>query len=432
MQEKSFLDKFGEKLMPIANKLNSNRYLAAIRDGFFASMSIIIVGSVFLIFPNFPYQGFINFMNGIFGSGWVDFCNRAYDMSVNVMTIYVVIGISRSLARHYKIATISAVVPALMSFLLLTPEIHESAKVSGLPLKNFGASGLFLGMFCAIFSVEITRFVLKRGWKIKMPETVPSNVSASFESLIPVVFIFLIYLFIFQGFKMTSFGSAQNFIFGILQKPLQALGSSIGATVLIEVIATLLFSFGLHGPNIVGAITTPIWTALTVENSDAYRLHKALPNIVNSQFDSSFVKLGGCGATIGLVILLVFVAKSDQFKSLGKLSIGPAIFNINEPVIFGAPIVLNPILMIPFILSPIIFATLSWIVMRVGLVPITNGINLPWTMPLVFSGFLLSGWRGALWQIIEIFLSIAWYYPFFKIADKQAYKIEMDGAKAES
>jgi cellobiose PTS system EIIC component len=424
MKDTSFLDSFGNKLMPIATKLNANRYLAAIRDGFFASMSIIIVGSVFLIFPNFPYQGFINFMNGIFGNSWVEFCNRAYDMSVNVMTIYVVIGIARSLGRHYEINTISSVIPALMSFLILTPEIMGPNKTVGLPLSNFGASGLFLGMFSAILSVEITRFVLSRGWKIKMPETVPSNVSASFESLIPATFIFIIYLFIFEGFKLTPYGNAQNFIFSIIQKPLTSLGSSIWATLILQVLATLMFAFGLHGPNILSSVTTPIWTALTVQNSEAYKVGKAIPNIVNTQFDANFVKLGGCGATIGLVILFLFFAKSEQMKSLGKLAIAPSIFNINEPIIFGAPIVLNPILMIPFILSPLLFGTLTWFVMRIGLVPPTNGVNLPWTMPLGLSGLFLSGWQGAVFQIFEVFLSIAWYYPFFKIADKQAYEVE--------
>ncbi|WP_265459698.1 PTS sugar transporter subunit IIC [Enterococcus sp. HY326] len=424
MEKESFLDRFGNKLMPVATKLNSNRYLAAIRDGFFASMSIIIVGSIFLIFPNFPYQGFIDFMNGIFGDNWVLFCNRAYDMSVNIMSIYVVIGISKSLGNYYKLDTISSIIPALLSYFLLTPTITGADEAVGLPISNFGAAGLFLGMLTAILSVEITRFVLSRGWKIKMPDTVPDNVSRSFEALIPAVFIFLIYLFIFFGFKMTPYGDAQTFIFEILQKPLTALGASLPATIIVQVLATLLFSFGLHGPNIVGSVMTPIWTALTVENSEAYKVGDVIPNIVNAQFDANYVKLGGCGTTIGLVILFLVFAKSSQFKTLGKLAIGPSLFNINEPLIFGTPIVLNPILMIPFILSPIIFASLSYLVTYIGLVPAANGVNIPWTMPPILSGLFISGWRGAVWQIVEIFLSIAWYYPFFRIADKQAFQIE--------
>lgn len=428
MEESTFLDRFGDKLMPVAMKLNENRYLAAIRDGFFASMSIIIVGSMFLIFPNFPYQGFIDFMNGIFGDTWVEFCNRAYDMSVNIMSIYVVIGIARSLGNRYKIDSMSSIIPALMSYFLLTPTLTGADGAIGLPIASFGAAGLFLGMISAILAIEISNFVLKRGWKVKMPDSVPDNVSRSFESLIPVAFIFFIYLFIFFGFKMTSYGSAQAFIFEILQKPLTSLGASLPATILVQVLATLLFSFGLHGPNIVGSVMTPIWTALTVENSEAYKLGQTIPNIVNAQFDANYVKLGGCGTTIGLVILFLFFARSQQYKALGKLAIGPSLFNINEPLIFGAPIVLNPILMIPFIISPLIFASLSYLVTYIGLVPAANGVNIPWTMPPILSGLFISGWRGAVWQAVEIVLSVAWYYPFFRIVDKQALKVELGQA----
>lgn len=150
MEKEAFLDRFAAKLMPIATKLNANRYLAAIRDGFFAAMSIIIVGSIFLIFPNFPYQGFIDFLNNIFGENWILFCDRAYDMSVNIMSIYVIIGIAKSLGNFYKLDTISSIVPALLSYFLLTPTITGSEGEVGLPIANFGAAGLFLGMLTAI------------------------------------------------------------------------------------------------------------------------------------------------------------------------------------------------------------------------------------------------------------------------------------------
>ena len=134
-----------------------------------------------------------------------------------------------------------------------------------------------------------------------------------------------------------------------------------------------------------------------------------------------------CSAT-----LCLFVAKSTQFKTLGRLAIGPGLFNINEPLIFGMPIVLNPILMIPFILTPVILAILTYIVMSIGLVPLANGVNIPWTTPPVFSGFLISGWRGAVWQIIETVISAAVFYPFFKIEDNKAYSIEIGEVEADA
>ena len=195
--------------------------------------------------------------------------------------------------------------------------------------------------------------------------------------------------------------------------------------IVILFLETLLFSFGLHGPNILGAVTTPIWTALTLENSAAFAAGEALPNIINSQFYGNYVKLGGCGATIGLAILSLTIAKSAQFKTLGKLAIGPAIFNINEPLIFGIPIVLNPIMMIPFILTPIVLVISTYVLMSIGIVPIANGTNIPWTTPPIFAGFLVSGWRGALWQVVEILISCVMYFPFFKLEDNKAYQLEL-------
>lgn len=420
----TFLEKFADRLMPIADRLNRNRYLAGIRDGFFGAMPIIIIGSLFLIFPNFPYTGFIDWMNGIFGAHWVDFFNRAYDMTVNIMTLYVMIGIARSLAHFYKIQSISMIITSLTAFFIITPLVTDKTNALGIPVNNLGAAGLFLGIISTIFACEIVRFILDRGWKIRMPESVPSNVSNSFEALIPAFFVIIIYLVIHSLFQLTPFKTAQNFIFEILQTPLTSLGATLPATIFVQVLATLLFSFGLHGPNIVGSVMTPIWTALTVQNSQALKAGKAIPNIINAQFDANYVKLGGCGTTIGLAILLLFVARSQQFKSLGKLAFGPSLFNINEPLIFGLPIVLNPLIMIPFILSPILFAGLSFLVTKVGLIPPANGVNIPWTMPPILSGLFISGWRGAIWQVVEIFLSVLWYYPFFRIADKQALEVE--------
>lgn len=129
---------------------------------------------------------------------------------------------------------------------------------------------------------------------------------------------------------------------------------------------------------------------------------------------------------------MLFLAKSDQFKALGKLAIGPGIFNINEPLIFGIPIVLNPIMIIPFVLSPLIFVTLAYFAMSSGIVPVTNGVNIPWTTPPVIAGFLLSGWRGAVFQVVEIAVSFVLYYPFFKVADRQALKAEEEAAALET
>lgn len=423
-----FLDVLQEKMGPIAYKLDSNRYLSAIKTGFFGAMPILIIGSVFLLFANLPIPGYADFMASIMGENWTTYFMVPYDMTMNIMTIFVVFGIAKDLAHHYKVDDLAAVVIAVVAFFILTPTIADTGGANGIPTSNLGASGLFVGMITAILAVEISRWVEQRGWTIKMPDSVPSNVARSFTALIPAFFVIVIFDLIRIGFSFTAYDTAQAFIFQILQTPLTALGSSLPATIVVLLFEGLLWSFGIHGSNIVGAVMQPIWLSLTADNAAAFSAHEALPHIVNYQFYSNFIKVGGAGGTLGLAILCVFVAKSAQFKTLGKLAIAPGIFNINEPLIFGIPIVLNPVMIIPFIITPVVLAIVAYFAMATGLVDFTNGTNLPWTTPPIVSGFLLNGWRGALLQVVQIGLSMAIYFPFFKLEDNKAYQLELEGA----
>lgn len=137
--------------------------------------------------------------------------------------------------------------------------------------------------------------------------------------------------------------------------------------------------------------------------------------------------MGGSGATLGLTLLMLTAAKSKQFKTLGGLAIAPGFFNINEPIIFGIPIVLNPIMLIPFILVPLVSTVLSYVVMNIGFVPFTNGVNLPWTTPAPIGMFIVSGWRCGVWSLILMVLQAGMYYPFFRVVDNNAYVLETEG-----
>ena len=182
-----------------------------------------------------------------------------YDMTMNIMTIFVIFGIAKSLAEYYDLADLAAIVISVVAFLVLTPTISTEDGLIGIPVNNLGASGLFVGMITAIIAVEITRWVVARGWTIKMPESVPPNVAKSFTALIPALFVILFFNFIRIGFSFSSYETAQTFIFQFLQTPLTALGSSLPATLVIVIFEILLWSFGIHGSNIVGAVIQPIW-----------------------------------------------------------------------------------------------------------------------------------------------------------------------------
>ena len=421
-----FLEILESKMAPFAIKLDSNRYITAIKDGFFGVMSLLIIGSVFLLLGNLPITGYPEFMASILGKNWSSYFTVPYDVTMNVMTLYVIVSMARSLSRTYGLDSISGITSALVAFLILTPFAELKDGGFGIPVSNFSASGLFLGMIGTVLAVEIVRFVDKKGWKIKMPDSVPENVSRSFSALIPALFVIIVFNLVRIAFSFTDLGTVQDFIFHYLQVPLTALGATLPATLVVTVFEALLWSFGIHGSNVVGGVMQPIWLALTAENAAAFAAGDTIPHIMNYQFYSNFMKLGGFGSTFGLAILLLTTAKSSQYKALGKLAIGPGIFGINEPIIFGLPIVLNPIMIIPFIITPLVMAIVGYFAMSSGLVPLTNGTNLPWTTPPVIAGFLLSGWKGAVLNIVQIIISAAIYYPFFKSVDRMALKQEQE------
>jgi PTS system cellobiose-specific IIC component len=407
------------KLVPVAKKLDQNKYLTAIRDGFFAVMPLLIIGSLFLLIPYIPSEAYQNFMASKLGENWSNYILIPFNATMNLMTIFVIIGMAKSLGRAFDIDDVTSIVTALVAFFILTPTlefINDAGK--GLPVDNFTAIGLFVGIFTTIFSLKIFSVIEKKGWTIKMPGNVPGNVANSFSALIPELFVIIAFTIIRIIFSFTSFETVQTFVYTMLQKPLTNIGGNLFFLIIVVIIQQILWLFGIHGSNVTDGITKPIMFAQTAENAKAFAAGLELPNILNYQFYCNYVTIGGAGATLALVLILLFWAKSERFKSLGKLSVGAGIFNINEPIIFGLPIVLNPIMFIPFIVVPLVNVIFTYFVMAVGIVPLANGVNIQWTTPPILSGLIISGWRGALHQIVLIAVDGLIYYPFFKVADK--------------
>ena len=402
--------------------LNTHPYMEAIKNGFYLAMPMLIIGSIFLLLCQLPIDGYSDFMAGIFGEDWSNFFFVPYYCSVAMMSLFVLLGVSDSLATHYHIDKGSSQAMAVAGFMILTPFISSESGATGIPLDNLGAQGLFLTMIVGICAVEFNRFILEKDWTIKMPEGVPPNVASSFSSLVPAFLFMLICIIIRTLFGMTSFGSAQNFIYSIIQLPFQHLTSSLPTMIFIVFMISVSWFFGIQ-PAIITSVFEPAWRAMSAENLAAMQAGVAATNVINFEFYANFIALGGGGATIGLAIALLW-RKSKRYKDLGKLSLPSSIFNINEPLIFGVPIVLNPIIIIPFFLAPLICCILAYVTMSVGIVPITNGLSIPWTTPPLISGYLLSGIRGLLLQLVEIIISVAIYTPFLSILDKKALEEE--------
>lgn len=414
--------KFESILMPVATKLGNNIVLKSIRDGLLIIMPLIIVTSLFLMFGNFPIPGWADFWTRILGPHWTEWFSAVSNSVFSFTGILSCLGVAYAYGKNRGMQPISSGVVALISFLILTPTTVTVGKqtVGAVQTMYLGPNGIFLGLFIGLVSVEIYRFAVKRNWTIKMPDGVPPAVAQSFDALIPSGLVILIFFLVRVLFSLTSFDTAYNFIYTMLQAPLTHVGNSLPSVLLYNFLASLLWCFGINGPTITNSVWSPIFFVLSQDNLKAFQNHLPLPHIYTQQFIDIFTTYGGGGSTLSLLILMLTICKSKRIHELGKLAIIPGIFGINEPIIFGLPVVLSPIIAVPFILVPVLNTLISGLVFTLGWVPYTNGVMLPWTTPPLISGWLSSGsWTGSILQLFELILGVLIYYPFIKMLDNQ-------------
>lgn len=425
--------KFLEKiLMPIAENIAKNKYLLSIRDGFLISSPLLIVGSLFLLIANFPVPGWVDFWAQFFGSDWAVRLMQPVKATFDVMTILIVLGVGYSFGRQQDVDGIASAIIALVAYFILTPfqtmftppNSMDIYIVNSIPLGWMGSKGVFVGLISSIVSVSIFAKTWKKGWIIRLPESVPPQVARSFEVLIPSAIVMLVFFIIKTVFDFTHYKDIHTFIYTFLQAPLTKAGNTLGAMVLAYIFLHLFWFFGINGSSVVGAVFNPILRVLSLENLDAFQKGSPLPNIITGSFQDMFATFGGAGSTLSLLIAALLFCKSERIRTLSSLSIVPGIFGINEPIVYGLPIMLNPLMLIPFITVPTINIVIAYFAMLWGFIPYTNGVSLPWTTPIIISGFLVTDIRGAILQVILLILGVFLYMPFIKIMDKQYLKEE--------
>ncbi|HHV74956.1 PTS sugar transporter subunit IIC [Thermoanaerobacterium sp. R66] len=413
----SFLEKY---FVPIAAKFGSERHLVAIRDGFAMIMPLILAGAFAVLINNLPIQAYQNFMVGIFGKSWTTFGGNLWNGTFAVMSIILVVSISYNLALSYESNGIGA---GLVSFASLLMLYTPSAKDWAIPYAFLGAQGLFVSIIVALISTEIfVRLLGNPKLVIKMPEGVPPAVAKSFAALLPsliVLSIWALFKSITVALGLTDIHQA---IFNAIQAPLTGLADTLGSAIVVAFLIHFLWFFGLHGTNILGPILNAVYLPAINDNIAALKAGKAIPHIVTMPFFDAFVHLGGAGTTIGLIIAIYIASrrkkKRNEMQNIANLAIAPGIFNINEPMIFGMPLVLNPIFFIPFILTPIILTIISYFAISLGIVPRTIAM-MPWTTPPIIGGFLVTGSiRGAILALVNLIISVVIYLPFVLAAEK--------------
>lgn len=414
-----FVDFMENKLSAPMARLSEQRHLLAIRDGVISSLPFIIVGSFFLIFafPPLPESWAITKWATEHAAGIL----IPYRMTMFIMSLYIAFGIGYNLAKSYKVDPLSGAQIAVAALLLtITPSVVDELGFV-LPMQYLGGHGLFVTIIVSIISVEIFRVCKQKNVTIRLPEQVPSSVSRSFEALIPVAIVIIL-----MSIITVVMGVNLHHLVDKLAAPLVTAGDSLVGVLVPVFLITFFWSFGIHGVSVVGSVARPLWEVYLVNNSEAVADGaETIPHIAPETFFQWFIWIGGSGATLGLVLVMLFFAKSKYMKSLGRTTITPSVFNINEPVIFGAPIVLNPLLIIPFIITPLVTATLSYIVTSIGLVTPTH-IMPPWTLPAPIGAYLSTGgdWKAVVLVFVNIAISALIYLPFFKMYDKKMLALE--------
>lgn len=423
-----------KRIYPAAVFFQENKYLASIQYGMMLSIPLLLVGAFACIISDFPIDAFQTFMANLVGEEvWAEWNWSVLNpASIGLLSLVAMCGMSYELGRRNDVTPMPGVAISLMSFFLL---IHadENGMISQ---SEFGATTLFLSIIVALVSVEIYSFCIKRKITIKMPASVPEFVSSQFAALIPAVLCAVLWLVVRYLIQLTPYETASSMIYGLLQAPLTGLGTSLVGTLIAEFINSVLWFFGIHGTNVVASVMEPLWYAARDANWQVY-LEDALavrPYIATIDFSNMIMYLTGSGITLPLCIEMAFMCKSQRLKTVGKGAIIPGIFNVNEPVIFGLPIVMNPMMLIPFIVAPLVCVLVAFGAMSTGIVPTPIGVPVPWTLPAPISGWMMCGdWRGGALQIVNLIISGVIYWPFIKVLDREYTKEELgEQAPAEA
>lgn len=410
----AFMNRF---FVPLAHKVDNQRHLSAIKAGMVAMTPFTILGSFFAILLALPNMlGESNSFSQFILTN-AELFNLPVTLSTGLIGLYACAAISYNLGNHYKLYIPGAVTLSLFGFLFMTAVFDENGL---LDITNFGAKGLFTAMFVALITVELYNFCKKHNMTIRMPEGVPDFVSKSFE-LIPVTLLVGGTFILGRFVLMQTAGELPPTILTRFLSPLVGSMDNPWSVLALNFCICLIFFFGIHS-SVFSPITRPIMVAFIAENITAFQAGQPIPHFYTAGASSAFFGFTGCGISIGCVVACL-VSKSKRYRQIGKVSLFPALFGINEPILFGAPIILNPLMFIPHVFGGAIIGTLPMFFMHWGL--INKPIFDPPYVGVFLEGFLTNGdWRTILVNGLQLVLAVAIYVPFFKVMERNELKDE--------
>lgn len=405
----------GRWLVPFLTALSENNYMAAIRTGMVSVVPLTIIGGLFMALSFLPIAGWEEWVKP-----YLDLLQVPVTATFGVLSIFVCFAIAYDLGKRFKQEGIVSGMVALVAFLLIQVDLKEQT----LSMAALGSKGLFTAILVALLSVFIQRKMTDFGAVIRLPKSVPEVVQESFLSLTPMVVMVL-------GFWLVRFvlGVDINGLVALLFKPVTLTLNTLPGILVYAFLVTLLWSVGINGDNTMDAIVLPVFTQYLAANVAAMQAGEPLPYATANGFFTTFANVGGTGATIALALVLLN-SRDPGYRSVARLSLPTQVFQINEPIMYGMPIVLNPLFMVPFVLSALVLTGATFLLMQAGLLkkPV---INVPWTTPPIIGHYLVTGgdWKSAVWGACSILISAFIYWPFARAAERQRLKAARAGAE---
>lgn len=428
---------FLKKLSDFAQAAASQRYFRAMRDGFVSSVPFLVLAGLMILVNHViiaPDGGWISgFVNHETLATWQELGNKIINGSLNCYSLLIAIMVAYSLGKSRQAESpIFCSAVAVGTIFTLMPLVNEvvpngaekAVEVGGmLPFSLIGTSGIFVAIFSGMLSTELFVWLGKNEkLKIKLTGTVPPAVAQSFNALTAIIITLVVAGVFSFGLHQLTHLEVHAFINKVIQAPMVGLTTSLPGFVMLCFFTNLLFSLGIHPSGIVNPILEPPLLAAMAENSEAFKNHLDIPHIIVLPFRDLYGHIGGTGSTIALIIAIFIMSKKQFNRDFAKMSGSLGLFNINEPIIYGFPVVFNPVIMIPFVFGPLICLIIAYFATAAGLVS-RIAVYVPWSMPPLINGFVASGgdFRNVILQLVLIAIMVVIYMPFLR-----SHELSMD------
>jgi PTS system cellobiose-specific IIC component len=403
-----------KRIVPVLTALSDNTYLSAIRAGMVSVVPLTIIGGLFMIVSYFPSARWEKLV-----APYLPLLQVPVTATFGLLAVFVCFAIGYDLGKRLKQEAVVSAAMATVIFLMLQLQLKDQT----FSMDSLGSKGLFTAVIIALVSVRVQKFFTDKSFVIKLPANVPPIVYESFLSLSPLFFLVLVFWLI-----RFVLGVDINHLVQTAFTPLVFALNTLPGILVYAFLVTMLWSVGINGDNAMDALVAPVFLQYLAANVEATTAGQPLPYITANGFFTTFVNVGGTGATIALALIMLN-SKEPGFRKVSRISLPTQIFQINEPIFFGFPIVLNPIFMIPYVLNALLLTAGTYLLMHWNLIN-KPFVNVPWTTPPIIGHYLVTGgdWRAALWGIVSIVIAMMVYFPFAKAAERQRLNTEVAGA----